>query len=178
MLRDASLPRSSWGRGHTGAQSSDITATGLGTGPDCWFWQVGLVGQSGSQKSSECPQPPAASGPLRAGACRSKGGRFGTRGNHSLAPTPLLSLFAQLPKASIVSSDSFPSAAKLKAVANWGAEEQEWEDRRADCRVVVEAAGWGCPGSRAPFLPGDARLGFAARLSQELWLTAAPGAEL
>lgn len=98
MLRDASLPRSSWGRGHAGARSSDVAATGLGAGPSCWLWQAGLVGQCGSQKSSECPRPPAASGQPRADACRGEGGRFGARGGRSSAPTPLLSLFARLPK--------------------------------------------------------------------------------
>lgn len=69
-------------------------------------------------------------------------------------------------KPSLIPSASSPSAVKLKAVAKLGAEELWWK-----------RLGGAALSSKSLFLPGAARLGFPSGLSQELRLTAAPGAE-
>lgn len=74
-------------------------------------------------------------------------------------------------KPSLIPSTSSPSAVKVKAIAKLGAEEREREE------LWWKRLGGATLSSKSLFLPGAARLGFPSGLSQELRLTAAPGAE-
>ena len=165
MLGDTELPPCAWRRG---VQSSDIAA-GCACGRSLLLKLV-LAGRT----CKEIPEPQTRRVPSAASVlslvlqmgnfvltdtCRCDGGRFGTCDEHSSGPMLLNLLRCQSLNHLIC---QLPNAVKLKAVAKLGGEEQEREE------LWWKWLDGAALSAESLFLPGDARLGFTAGLSQEL----------